>query len=263
MKIDSLKCQDASVRFFCFGAPEGQPLVIIPGVALKSVTESADLIAQQYMSAAENHRIIVIDRRSPVGEDCSIKILAQDVIDVLDSLSVKNADLYGVSQGGLIAQAVAVMRSGLVRKLVLCSTAAEIDENAAEILGQWRRLAERRDISGLMSSFAENVYSPAYCEKYREAFVEFGKTVSDEEMRDFAVMLGCMDCEDIRGKLGGLRCPVLVMAGDNDRIFDVNQAERLAELTNGELCIYKGQAHGVYDELPDVLGKIISFLEDD
>ena len=93
----------------------------------------------------------------------------------MDMLAVENAVVYGVSQGGMIAQEIALRRPELVRKLILCSTASYIPEKAGSILSKWAELAEKYDIPGLMQAFAENVYSAGYCEKYRDAFTEYGR----------------------------------------------------------------------------------------
>ena len=78
MEIQALKFNGCSVRYFSFGAEHKQPLVIIPGVAIKSVMESADLIAAQYDELAESHHIFVIDRRTVVDRTYSINDMAED-----------------------------------------------------------------------------------------------------------------------------------------------------------------------------------------
>ena len=260
MQIQTFQSDAGAVRYFSFGNPAGQPMVIIPGVAVRSVMESADLIAGQYHAFADDFHIFVIDRRTNISADYHIREMAADVTAVLDGLAIRNADLYGVSQGGMIAQVIAGTRPDLVRKLVLCATAARVTEQAAGILDEWDRLAAMQDTESLALSFAKHIYTPAYCEQYRDAFIAFGKTVSAEELQRFRYMISGMGL-DCRPLLREIHCPVLVIGAAHDRIFGMQPAAEIAALTHGSLYIYKHEAHGVYDENPDILLRIKAFLK--
>ena len=50
------------------------------------------------------------------------KFMALDIAAAMDTLGIKNADIFGVSQGGMIAQYLAIDRPDLVNKLVLAVT---------------------------------------------------------------------------------------------------------------------------------------------
>lgn len=261
MEIQTLKTQTMSLRWFQFGNADGQPLVIIPGAAIKSVMESADLIAAQYSAFADRYNVYVIDRRSDIPEKYSVTDMAADTAAALDALGLKNADLFGVSQGGMIAQIIAADRPELVRRLVLCSTAPYFTPTAMQVLGKWSRLAAERDVDGLMQAFAEYVYSPAYCEAARDAFAAYGKTVTDEELRRFAISVSSAEPFDVRDKLKAIRCPVLVLGAEQDRIFGTEPSRDIVERTGGTLYIYPDAAHAVYDENPDVLVRMKAFLD--
>ena len=261
MEIQSINYNSHTVRYFRFGNPDGQPFVIIAGVAVRSVMESAEFIRQQYISFEKDYNVYVIDRRTDVYDGYDINDMADDIIHVLDSLSVRNADIYGVSQGGMIAQSIAVNRPDIVRRLVLCSTGSYVNDSALEVMNKWRKFAENHDAEKLMLSFAENVYTPAYCEKYHNAFIKLGELLTEKELDRFSIIVKCTDKFDIRSKLSYINCPLLVIAAENDRIFGTEPSENIAELTGGELYIYKNEAHGVYDENADVLVKIKNFLD--
>ena len=253
MEIKTIKTDELTLRYFRFGNEKGQPFIIIPGVALKSVMESAQFIEVQYRRLAEDFDIYVFDRREDMPELYSIYDMADDTIKAIDALGVKNAVIYGVSQGGMIAQTIAVRRPDLVSRLILCSTAAYIPDHSAELLSEWVECAEKHDISRLMKVFAEYVYTEEYFTKYERAFVEFGRLITDEDLRRFAITVRSTGGFDIRAEYGSLKCPVLVIGGDKDKIFSIENITELSELTGGELHIYKGQAHAVYDEESSVM----------
>lgn len=261
MGVITLENDNMKMRCFRFGTPEGQPFVILPGVALKSVIDLAAAIEAQYSVLAETYDVYVIDRRTDLPVSYSIAEMAEDTAAAMDMLAVENAVVYGVSQGGMIAQEIALRRPELVRKLILCSTASYIPEKAGSILSKWAELAEKYDIPGLMQAFAENVYSVEYCEKYRDAFTEYGRNVTDEELERFAVTVrGCCGF-DVRDRLGGISSPTLVIGAGKDRIFGAGSSRETAQLTGGELFIYSDDAHSVYDENPDVTARIKEFAD--
>lgn len=261
MFVNKIVVGNTSVSYLRFGDPDGHPMVIIPGVSIKSVVPLGLLIEAQFKLFADKHDIYVIERRESVPDKLSIYDFAEDTITVLDSLGIKNADLYGVSQGGMIALTTACERPDLVRKIAVCSTAAYTDENSQRVFDEWVRLSDERSVPELMRSFAFNVYSDDYCQKHETVFEQFGKTVTEEELERFSVMVRSFPGFDIRPVLGSLKSPVFVIAGEKDRIFRTALSKEIAELTNGKMHIYSGEAHAVYDENADVLKRVKQFFD--
>ena len=261
MGVFTLQDDEMTMQYFRFGTPGGKPFVIIPGLSFKSVMGMTPLVEVQYRSLAGDHDLYLIDRRSNIPGSYSIYDMADDTAKALDMLGLKDPVIYGVSQGGMIAQAIAVKRPDLVGKLIVCSTAAFIGGKASALFESWARLADEKAVSELMMSFAEHVYSEEYCEKNRDAFLEFGKAVTDEELRGFAIMARSFGGFDVRGGLGSIKAPVLVMGAGRDKIFEPECAREIAELTQGEICIYDDEPHCVYDSNADVLLRIKRFAD--
>lgn len=259
MNIETIRTTKMTMRFFRFGNENGKPFVIIPGAALKSVMLSAELIAAQYSALAGDFNVHVFDRREDIPEVYSIYDMADDTAEAMDSLGLTGSVVYGVSQGGMIAQAMAVRRPELVERLILCSTAPYIPEASAKIVGEWARCAENRDVPGLMKAFAENVYSEAYLDKYRDAFAAFGKSLTEDDLARFVLSTRSIGSFDIREHLGKIKCPLLVIAADNDRIFGTEPSAEIAERTGGELVVCRGESHAVYDEDPSVIVRTAEF----
>ena len=258
--IKTIDSNGMTMKYFRFGDPSAQPLVIIPGVALKSVMLSAQMIAAQYNTFSDIRNVYVFDRREDMPQEYTIYNMAEDTAKAMDELSIKNADIYGVSQGGMIAQVIAAKRPDLVRRLVLCSTAPYIPDMSRKVLGDWINCSEKGDVLSLVMSFADNIYTKPYREKYHDAFVKFSELVTDEELSRFLITVRGCEGFDIREQLDSIKCPVLVIGAEEDRIFGAEPSHDIAERTNGELYIYSGEAHGVYDENEDVIRRLKAFL---
>lgn len=260
MSTETIQAGGITLKYFRFGADTGQPFVIIPGVALKSVMESEEAIKAQYKRLAQKFCVYVLDRRENIPDSYSIYDMADDTAAALDALGIKGAVLYGVSQGGMIAQAIAAKRPDLVIRLIVCSTAPYIPENAGKVFDSWAALAQSRQRDELIMSFGENVYTQGYFEKYRNAFISFADSVTDDELTRFVTMCGGFKGFDVRPELSSIAVPVLAVGAENDKLFGSEGAELIAKLTAGSLKLYSGQAHGVYDENEDVLWQIEEFL---
>ena len=85
--------------------------------------------------------------------------------------------------------------------------------------------------------------------------------LTKDELQRFQTSLACFDACDLRNELHWIQSPVLVIGGEQDRIFGAESAKEIAGQTNGELILYPNAAHAVYDENPDVLKRIRSFLD--
>ena len=261
MSVEMLSKDGVTVRYLRFGDPAGRPFVILPGASVKPVTGQGPFVEKQFAAFAERYDVCLIDRRSDPPAGMTIEQMAADTAAVMDALGLRDAAVYGVSQGGMIAQALTLARPDLVGCLVLCSTAAHVSEAAASVLGGWVRSAAAGDCEGLMAQFAEHVYSPAYREKYAGAFRVLAGLVTDEEREAFVHLVADAGGFDVRARLHEIRCPVLVIGAGQDRIFGVAASEAIAAATGGTLVRYPDGAHGVYDEDPDVLVRIRAFLD--
>ena len=88
-------------------------------MALKGASVS---LAYMYRLLPKSTRCICFDRRPDVPEGMTVRDMASDVAVAMDTLGITNADIFGVSQGGMIAQYLAIDRPDLVNKLVLAVT---------------------------------------------------------------------------------------------------------------------------------------------
>lgn len=78
---------------------------------------------------AAHHRVITIDNRNTgksdaIREPYTIPDVADDLAGVLAVLGIGQADVFGFSMGGMIAQELTRRHPGLVRRLILSGTAA-------------------------------------------------------------------------------------------------------------------------------------------
>ena len=155
-------------------------LVIIPGLAIKSVMKSAASLQVPYKMFTEGFTLYFFDRRKDVDPGYSLEEMARDQVLAMQALGLKDVALYGVSQGGMVAQHIAATHPELVWKLVLGCSTSKPEPQQLEVIGNWARLARAHDREGLVEAFIRDCFSVKFAERYSRALRAMYKDVSED-----------------------------------------------------------------------------------
>lgn len=242
------------MEYLNFGKKGGERFVILPGLSLKSVMGSADAIVSAYSVIAEDYDVYLFDhiKEEPLGY--SVENMAEDTLAAFKELGIEKANIMGVSMGGMIAQAIALIDPGAVKCLVLCSTSSKGSGSA--VLDIWRELAEKKEAKELSRSFGEYVYTPSFYEQYKEIIDNMGEGASGLDFENFIISIDAIKSFDVSERLGDIKCPVFVIGAGEDRVLGAGSSYDLMDGLGCEGYIYEGKGHGVYDEEPDYLKRV-------
>lgn len=248
-----------TMDYFAFGQGK-KPLVIIPGMGVRSIVLSQAAVADAYAGFAEEYRVFLFDYRRELPDGFTVREMAGDLAAVLRKLNIRGAAIVGISLGGMIAQYLAIDAPELVGKLVLGSTLTRHTEKSRRVFAEWARLARAENRTGLQRAITRRVYSPAFVQAYRQAFDAQAKAFTPEEMARYARL--CEACMGFSAmdELKSIRCPVLVMGCWGDRTLFPEGSLMLAKKLRCDLFMYAGYSHAVYDEAPDYKRRITDFL---
>ena len=262
--IETVRTENMEMKYFRFGSGK-KNLVILPGLSLKSVTESADAVAAAYQCFEKDYTVWLFDRRTDLPLVYPVREMAADTAAAFDVLGIRDAYIFGASQGGMIAQFIAIDRPDLIHALVLGSTAsrlpAETDGNA-EGIREWIRLAEAGDVKDLTLSFALMVYTPAFFEQYKDLILQSADGVTKEDLDRFLILARGTEGMNAYDELDKIKCPVLVLGAANDRVLGAAASEEIAKKLGCSCYIYENYGHAVYDEAPDYKDRIAGFFAD-
>lgn len=256
-------CTDGfEMNYICFGKGE-RVFVILPGLSLQSVMLSADIIAEAYGEIAEKFTVYVFDRRSDMPDRYSVYDMAEDTAKAFEALGLKNVNLFGASQGGMMAMCIAADHPELVGKLMLGSSSARISPEHYARLSGWIRSAREDDAVTLSLKMSEMIYSEEVFNRYREVFSEAGKALTDEDIKRFIICAEGTKDFDVTEKIGSIKCPVLSLGSADDRVL-TGAARELEELFSSnpdfESHIYSGYGHAAYDTAPDFKKRLLGFM---
>ena len=260
IKTGTARVKGFEMKYFSFGTGN-KDLAVIPGLSIKPVSLSAAAVAAQYSIFAEDYRVWFFDRRSAPPADYTISDMAEDTAEVLSSLGIERPCLFGVSQGGMIAITMAIRYPDMVRSLIIGSSAAEVDMTESSALSEWINLAEKGEKEELYRTFMKYVYTPELFGEYENYAPVLAGDTSDGELNNFIILAKAVEGFSVMDSLDRIKCPMLVIGAEQDKVLGAEPSRKIAERTGCELYIYPGYGHAVYDEAPDYKERLKAFFD--
>ena len=261
--LDTVMTDEFVMDYCRFGCGQGT-IVIIPGLSVQSVMPSAQAIAQAYEILTDDYTLYVFDRRKDNPDTYSITDMARDTSKAMRSLGIEKADVFGASQGGMIAMSMAIMYPDLVDKLVLASTSSAVTEKGFRTVENWVDLAKTGDAQALYQAFGKAIYPKAVYEQSKDLLSQAAGTVTKQDLKRFVVFAQAIRGFDITDELCKIKCPVLIIGSSDDAVLGSKAAEVIRDnLKNSidcEFFMYDGFGHAVYDLAPDFHKRVYNFL---
>ena len=227
-----------------------RPMILISGLNLRDVRGSAAAsgLWVMYRGFGRAHTVWCFDRREDLPEHYSLASIADDIAAAMDTLGLRDADVLGVSQGGMIAQYLAIRRPDLVRRLALGVTLSRPNETMRRAISNWCELTRSGQMRQVALDYMRRNYSPNYLKKYGAILPLMIRTMKIMPPERFLTLAEtCLGC-DTYDSLDAIRCPVLVLGGALDRIVTAEGSREIAERLGCELYLFENGGHSVYEE---------------
>ncbi len=258
--VNTVSIGENSMDYVKFGNGS-KVFVIIPGLSIHSVMGSAEAIKEAYNDFSEEYTVYLFDRAKNISDGYSIEDMAKDTANAMKNLGIEKAYIFGASQGGMIAEYIAIDYPELVEKLVLGSTLSKPNDTANNLINEWITLAKEKDEDGLLNSFVENVYSKNTLDAYKDTLISANKGITDEEYERFIILAKAIETFNCYDKLSEIKCPVLVLGSNGDKVVTPVGSTEIAEAINCDIYMYEDTyGHGVYDEAADYKQRILDFF---
>lgn len=259
MEIKSVKVNDIEMEYFSFGSG-AKLFVILPGVAVQSVMLSAMAIQAAYRMFGDEYTVYVFDRRKNMPSPYPVRQMAADTASVMRSLGIRGADIFGASQGGMMAMCIAIDAPELVHGLALGSTAAYADESIVESTDRWVALAKSGDMTALTAELIDCLYSESTIGKYRDFLMHMNDHVSERDIGRFILQTEAINGFDVYDELDRIACPTLVIGVKGDKVLPSEHSKKIAEKLSCELYLYGSEyGHCAFDEAPDYKQRLLDF----
>jgi len=261
-KNGTITIGDTDMDYISFGKGS-DILIMLPGLGdgLSTVKGTALPFALAYRAYAVKYKVYVFSRKNRLKEGYSTRDMAKDQAEAMKMLGISKADILGISQGGMIAQYLAIDYPNLVNKLVLAVTLSKQNETIQKVVSSWIEMTKHGDYKGLIIDTAEKSYSERYLKKHRFLYPLLSRVGKPKNFSRFLIQANSCIHHNAYHELDKVECPTLVLGGDSDKIVEPNSSVEIAErIRSSELFIYKGLGHAVYEEAKDFNVRVLNFL---
>ncbi len=250
------------LRYETWGVGE-TPLLLLHGLG-----SSADDWFMQLPAFAPYFRCVAVDLRGHGLSDkpdgpYSVALFAADAAALLSALGAAPAHVLGLSLGGMVAQQLAIAYPHLVRSLVLINTLPGIWPPSWHIVRVGlRRLSapwRRRSMAEQAARVAADLF-PRPQQAFLRAQVQARLASNDPEAYRKATL--AVAAFRPGNSLRRIVCPVLIIAGEEDRVVPRLYQERLRRaLPGAEFIRLPGVGHASNVEAPDAVNEaVLAFL---
>lgn len=221
---------------------------------------------------AERFRVHLCDLRgqllSTLPAPARLEEHVEDVDRLLESLGEGPVHLLGTSFGAEVGLLLAALRPARVRTLTVVAatdlfTQAMFDVGAP-VLAACREALSGGDRGRVLDAIAAYAYRPEWLEAHREELAARRLGVAalpDRWFEGVADLVGSLRGVDLTPHLGGIRCPVHVIAAGCDAVMPLDRVRALAAKVPGaRLTVLPGAGHAVVAEDPGLVVEL--FLAD-
>ena len=192
-----------------------------------------------------------------VDTDYAMSDLADDCVGLMDALGIEKAHIMGISFGGAIALHVGIRHPERVQSLIIGAA----PDNFVELtpFAEKMMAADPADRGALMrdaSLSPEAQQDPWLMSKLAD--------LARSGSRGTVTALGsrrraAMDAHDVRGQVGRITAPTLLVYGELDPIAPPEAGERLhADLPDSELVVLQGARHGLSFEFREQTADLVN-----
>lgn len=260
--MESIQLQSGQLEYYRFGNGK-KNLLILPGVSPRNVLNSAVSIKNTFSKYTSDYTLYVIPPRRPLPDGFTVRRMADDVAKLLQTLQIAQTDVYGASQGGMIAQWLAIDHPDRVGKLVLGCTCCRNNAQSKKVFARWLDLAKSGNVDATIRDFTRSCYSEDFLKQYFDGIVSILSEGPDEDLPHFVRLVEACLSFDASKELSKITCPTLVLGSWKDEVLSAAGAIELAQILNCESFLYPDNGHAAFDETPDFYNRMLRFLTAD
>lgn len=253
--MPTLRANGIALEYELHGS--GEPVVLITGLGYSRW-------CWRYVVPflAERFQVLTFDNRGAGGSEkppgpYTSAMMAADTLGLLEGLGLGAVHVVGHSLGSMVAQELALARPERVRSLVLISSTfggprcVPITPPALQVMmdrsGPPEAVIERSLAVALGPGFAERC--PEVVRELKA--YRLGGPVPPEQY-SAQLMAGVQHDSEVR--LAGIRCPILLVSGQEDQVVPAANMELMrAKVPHAAVELFPGVGHMVPVEIPEAL----------
>ena len=262
-KNQTVACGGMVMDYAVFG--DGvEPLVILPGLSdgLRTVRGRARRLALSYRAYAKRYRVYVFSRRRELPAGATTRDMARDQAAAMRALGIGPARVMGISEGGMVAQYLAIDAPELVSRLVLAVSLCHPNDTLTQTIPRRIALARAGDYHAIVADTVESSASPALRRLCRPLCPLLGRFGAPQDFSRFITHAEACLTHDSRAELSQIACPTLVIGGGSDaNVGPGSSRELAAHIPGSALHVYPALGHAAFLEARDFPERVFNFLD--
>jgi 3-oxoadipate enol-lactonase len=251
-----VKAGDLTMKFVEAG--DGPPVLLIHGLGWDH-----SLWNPTVERFSPRYRMIAVDTRGHGGTDkpagpYDMGMFARDYAALADALGLKRVCVVGLSQGGMVAQQLAVLRPDLVSSLVLMSTSCKSAPSLRDNMEARIVAMDKIGPEAAAKIAAESIFSPAWRAANEGELARFYAWRSEMPTEPLNAATRALYDFDLSKDLPAIKVPTLVVAGTEDVLTRPAGMEEIAALIPGaKYQLVSDTGHMIPVEQPQAVSALL------
>lgn len=245
--------------------PDGEPGVLL----LHGLGTTADAWQLQFPALLNaGFRVIAPDMRgfgksSYPGGSNQPGVMAQDMFQLMQALSMESFHLVGISLGGTVALELVLSAPEMVKSLVITNSFAKLRPWKFSLwlfYGMRLFLVHMIGIETQADYVAKRLFPSPEQTMFREAFRE---QISQANPHGYRSVMRSLAYFDVTSEVKKIESPTLVITGDEDNVVPpAVQAQLAAAIPGAQHITMTGAGHAVIVEKPEEYNQVLlDFLQ--
>lgn len=213
---------------------------------------------------ASEHHVLAPDLRghgrspAPEGSTFAFDELEGDLDQLLAERNLTRVHVVGLSAGAFLAVRWALDRTPIVRSLVSIAGSTHCDAHTRAVAENWAKTYREAGYEAYVLRLLRDVYSPNWLDGHMELVEKVTQQMRGVDLRGPIQWYSAIRSYDVRGSVGRLRLPTLVVHGMDDRVIDPTHARLLRQsILGAELKLYPFAGHMVPVEQAEETGRLL------
>ncbi|MEO3988606.1 3-oxoadipate enol-lactonase [Pseudocitrobacter cyperus] len=221
--------------------PQDAPVIVLSN----SLGTSLSMWEPQIATLTQQFRVLRYDTHGHGQTEKRGKVtlaqLGEDVISLLDHLNIAKAHFCGISMGGLTGIWLARFAPERFHSVSVANTAAKIGEQSAWL--SRARTVREEGMDVVAAGSADRWFTGEFRQHQPETVEQLVHQLARSEAEGYAECCEALAAADMRGEVAAITVPVLIIAGEQDPVTTVADADFLHQQIPGSQEVILPASH--------------------
>jgi 3-oxoadipate enol-lactonase len=214
--------------------PAGAPVVTLS----HSLAATLHLWDDQAAALRDRYRVLRYDIRGHGGSSVppapyTLEQMADDLHGLLRALGIERTHFVGLSMGGLIGMTMALRHPAAIQSLVLADTTACYGLERTPMWDDRIAVAQSKGVEAVLDRTMEAWFSAPFRAQRPDVVARVRAMLAPTDPVGYVGAIQAIGYGDLREEIGAIRCPALILIGEEDRGTDITMARTMLERIPG------------------------------